>query len=249
MWQYIKVGSIISLSCIFFLVAYAEVPFLPYRVVHRYQLAIAPYLEGLIIDHQQAYISSGRYSHSYLACLDLASGKIRQQHALDPNYFAEGIAKLGDKIYQLTYLSNTVLIYDTQLNLIGQFYLPFEGWGLTTDGKNLIMTNGSSHVLFISPTTHHVIKELAVKLDGKAVTNLNDLAYHQGLLYINIFTTPDVIMISADNGEVKGLYNFSALQNDEVKTQSGCVLNGLAIFNHHLFVGQKCSPYLYELAL
>jgi glutamine cyclotransferase len=246
----IKIIFIILVTCLSgFSSAYSQ----DYKIISTTPLTTKPFIEGLAVDGDLVYISSGFTGFSYITAVNKYTGDLVYSHNLPKLYFGEGIAILGDKIYQLTYKSNVVLIYDKRLKKIGQFKLNFEGWGMTSDGRRLVMTNGTNKLYFLSPKTHKIEEVLNVEENGKpAQYKLNDIAFHEGIYYMNAFQK-NIILMARKRGtaHIFKTLNFDVIAKKAKKgLPSECVMNGITInSNQNIILGGKCWSRLYSLQL
>ena len=142
----------------------------------------------------------------------MTTGKVIKEHTLPIQYFGEGIAVVDDKIIQLTYLSNVGFIYNKDtFALLGNFTFPTQGWGLTYDGKELIMSDGTDNIYFLNATTFQRIGEVQVHDGNSSVTNINSLDYINGDVYANIWMTNKIAIINPATGQVKAWVDFTGL--------------------------------------
>jgi glutamine cyclotransferase len=194
--------------------------------------------------------STGQEGRSSLRSVELETGKILKKVAVPEPYFAEGIAVLNGKVYQLTWQHQTGFIYDSQtLEKVGQFNYNGEGWGLTTDGKSLILSDGSNRLRFIDPSNFQVTKAINV-LDGKTPVNqLNELEFVQGEIYANIWHNDRIAIIDPQSGRVNSWLDLTGLMSKEELQDPEAVLNGIAYdqANNKLFVTGKLWPSLFEI--
>lgn len=164
--------------------------------------------------------------------VDLKTGKINPKVELDRSkYFGEGIVFFNDKIYQLTYTNQIGFIYDSKTyKKLGQFnFKNKEGWGLTTDGTFLIMSDGTNNLTYLDPNTLKVVKTISVNNAGYAEDYLNELEYIRGYIYANIWTKNYLVKIDPQNGKVIGTINLSPLTEEaKIKNPTADVLNGIA---------------------
>lgn len=186
--------------------------------------------------------------------INLSTGKSTKKIEQDKSkFFGEGMTFLNGKIYQLTYKNQLAFIYDAKtFKPLGTFkYINSEGWGLTNDGKNLIMSDGSDKIYFLNDTNYKVEKSLSVKLDGSPLINLNELEYINGFVYANVWQTSYIVKIDPSNGNVVGKLDLSAVYFDAKSKQPNCdVLNGIA-FNkadNKIFVTGKLFSDIYEIS-
>jgi len=223
-----------------------------YEVVATYPHDTAAYTQGLFWRDGYLYEGTGRYGTSWLRKVDPTDGNVLQQASLPSSYFGEGIALLGSRIFQLTWLSNRGFIYDAdRLEVVGEFAYETEGWGLTSDGVQLIMSDGSADLLFLDADDQQVIRTLRVRENGEDLRGLNELEYIGGLVYANVWHSDIVYQIDPVSGEVVGTIDFSDLLAGERPRDSEAVLIGIAYNpnNGHLFVTGKNWPKLFEVRL
>jgi len=184
--------------------------------------------------------------------VDLETGQIQQLLDLPEQFFGEGIALFGDKIFQLTWHAKVGFIYDREsFEQLGTFHYPTEGWGLTHDGQQLIMSDGTSTLHFLDPETLGEIGQVQVTYRGEQVRTLNELEYVQGEVYANVWKTNVVVRIDPQTGEVVGLIDLKGLLGPEDLSQPVGVLNGIAYDeeNDRLFVTGKLWPKMFEIEL
>ena len=198
------------------------------------------------------YEGTGINTLSKLTKTDLSSGKVLNTRRLDPGYFGEGITILGNNVFQLTYDSNTGFVYDKD-NFEQQrtFSYPSQGWGLTTNGHDLIMSDGSSALQFLEPDTMQ-LKRFVVVHDGVGpVGNLNELEWVKGEIFANVWKTNLIARISPEDGKVTGWIDMSGLNPYPKEYQDEFVLNGIAYDadGNRLFVTGKCWPKIYQVEL
>ncbi|NRA13804.1 MAG: glutaminyl-peptide cyclotransferase [Crocinitomicaceae bacterium] len=146
-------------------------------------------------------------------------------------YFGEGLAFLDGKVFQLTYKSKKGFIYDdSTFTEVGTFNIPSkEGWGLTTNSKNLIMSDGTSKLTYLNPQNLKVIKRISVTENGRDLVNLNELEYIKGYIYANVWTTNSIVKINPSNGKVVGRLDLTSLANDARLSNSNALeMNGIA---------------------
>lgn len=227
-----------------------------YRVVNTYPHDPAAYTQGLIVRDGQFLEGTGRNGQSTLRRVDIETGKVLEQRSLDEQYFGEGITELDGKIYQLTWSSGIGFIYDAQtLEPQGQFAYAGEGWGMTHDGEQLIISNGTS-IQFWDPATMQPLRTLAVSLFGLNLGNINELEYFDGALYANIWQTNLIVRIEPTTGQItavvdlSGLFDLLPAEQRPTDLVNG-VLNGIAYDEEtgRLFVTGKWWPAVFEIEL
>jgi glutamine cyclotransferase len=185
----------------------------------------------------------------------LKTGNIDIKAELDRNmYFGEGSTILNNKIYQLTYKNQKGFVYDTKtFKEINTFTYPsVEGWGLTTDGDNLIMSDGTNRLTYLSPDNFQVIKTLEVERGNMAQNYLNELEYIKGFIYANIYQTNQIVKINPDNGEIVAILDLSAIvAQTREKDPNIAQLNGIAykVSTNTVFITGKLWPQIYEIQL
>lgn len=236
-----------------------SIPLLNFHYVTFYPHDTTSFTEGLLIYMDVLFESTGSPSgsrfRSVFGPLDLKTGKINIKAELDKEkYFGEGIAYLNGKFYQLNLYNSIGFIYDAiTYEKLGEYSFPCsEGWGLTTDGKYLIMSDGTDKLTYLDPQTFGVVKIISVTEGGKPKAQLNELEYIESYIYANIWLTNTIVKINPSNGKVSGVIDLTSLANDAKKVYSGSMeMNGVAFnprSNTILFTG-KLWPKIYEIAL
>lgn len=228
-----------------------KIPQYSYRLIAAYSHDTNSFTEGLILQDDFLYESTGLYANSKIRKFSLKTGDMVKEFLLPKKYFAEGITIIGDNIYQLTYKEHAGFIYDKRtLKLKKTFFYPHEGWGLTNDGIQLIMSNGSAILSFINPQTFKIEKNLWVAAGKIPIYYLNELEYVQGKIYINVWPTSIVILVSPKTGQVLGWINLKKLKLVS-HGMFDYAANGIAFNekNNTLFVTGKNWAYLYEIKI
>ncbi len=244
------------------------IPVYTYEVVHSYPHDRFAFTEGLAWDRGILIESTGLKGDSTLRRVNLTTGEVISVRHLADRYFGEGVTVLGTEVIQLTYDSHTGFINDAvSLETMGTFNYSTMGWGITWDGKNLIMSDGSSTLYFLDSETYREVRRIEVNALEVPVTSLNELEYVHGEIYANVWPTDRIAMISPDTGEVTGWIDLSGLLPEGEREQDGrsgivnypenpsghfdkedC-LNGIAYDQDggRLFVTGKFWPRLYEI--
>ena len=203
-----------------------------YNVIATYPHDTSYYTEGFQLYKDHLFESTGNYGVSKLIKIDLKTGRPVKELSLNEKYFGEGLTVLNDTIYQMTYKEKTGFVYDMDFNLIRTFSYETEGWGMTTDGKDLIMSDGSSNLYYRDPSTFRTLKIVSVSNNYGPVSNINELEYVDGFIYANVWNTDDIIKIDPSNGHVVGKMDFTGLLEKAGKPgadyKTGNVLNGIA---------------------
>ena len=229
-----------------------KVQYYTYKVVETYKHDISAYTQGLFFDEGNLYESTGQYGESSLRRVDLATGNVLQREVFLPKYFVEGSCTFGDRLYVLTWMERVCFVYDKKsFKKIGQFPTRREGWGLTTDGKYLIQSDGSAQIYFIDPNTFVDQRSITVKLDGRTQTMINELEYIDGKIWANVYTEDRVLIINPTNGDVEGVIDFSNILPRNLKTTRTDVLNGIAYnpLDKSIYVTGKYWPRLYKVEI
>lgn len=230
-------------------------PTINYSVVKMYPHDTSFFTEGLIWYNNHLYESTGMENESRLVKTDLTNGKILQEYKMLPSDFGEGIAILNNKIYQLTYQENKVYVYDLNtFKKIQEFNWPYEGWGMTTDGKQLIISTGSSNLYFVNPDNFKIVNTVSVTNNYGPVGKINELEYVNGFIYANVWFENTILKIDPQSGKVVGQLDMSNLVRNSGITlgdPNEDVLNGIAYDStkNALYVTGKRWPALFEIKL
>ena len=237
-----------------------QTPQLHYTIASRYPHDELAFTEGFLFHEGVLYESTGSpdnlpQTQSFIGSVDLKSGKINKKVELDRTiYFGEGIVFLNNKVYQLTYKNKLGFYYDAKsFKKIGQFtYENEEGWGMTTDGSSLIMSDGTHQLTYLDAFTLKPSKKITVTENDFFVQHLNELEYINGFIYANIWLTNNIVKIDPQTGKVVGKMDLSNLVY-EVKSKhpAAAELNGIAfnLENKHVYVTGKMWPTIYELTI
>jgi len=220
-------------------------------VVASYPHDPTAYTQGLTIYEGEMYEGTGQYGRSTVRRVDLSTGIVERWRALGPEYFGEGITILDDRLYQLTWKSGLGFIYEIEtLALLETFEIDGEGWGLTHNGKHLIVSNGSSELVFLDPESHNAINRVTVLDKGEPVDRLNELEFVRGEVWANVWFDERIARISPSSGEVLGWIDLTDLYPRSERGYED-VLNGIAFDpeSERLFVTGKNWPSLYEVEL
>jgi len=224
-------------------------PVFTYEVVNTYPHDPAAYTQGLIYRDGVLYEGTGLKGQSSLRKVDLGTGEVQQILELPEQYFGEGITELDGKIYQLTWQEQTGFVYDaTSFEQVDTFAYPTQGWGLTHDGNNLIMSDGSPNLYFLDPQTLDRMTTWAVWDAEKPVFMLNELEYVEGEVWANIYQTSCIARIDPSNGKVIGWIDITGILAPEDQPGSE-VPNGIAYdpAGKRIFVTGKRWPKLFEI--
>ncbi len=224
-----------------------------YSIISAYPHDTSSFTQGLIIYNNAMYESTGRENanSNKIMKVDLKTGKIEKSVSLDKKYFGEGITILRDTIYQLTWQEKTVFVYTlNDFKKIKEFLFNTEGWGITTDGKQLIVSDGSSDLYYYDPSTFRLLKSQAVTEAGSLSFNLNELEYIDGFVYANQWQAPYILKIDPSTGQIVAKADLTSVW-DRVKARDpeADVPNGIAYdaATKKIYVTGKLWPELYEI--
>lgn len=233
--------------------SFAAVPIYEVDVVHVYPHDPAAFTEGLFYLNGFLYESTGLEGHSSIRKVRIDTGAVVQSIDIPAQYFGEGIVNWQGHLISLTWKSQIGFVFDlASLKRQRQFAYEGEGWALTQDGRQLIMSDGTPQLRFINPSTLKETRRIEVTLDGRPLRNVNELEWVKGEIYANVWQTNWVLRIDPQDGHVAGLINLAGLL-DPATTVTGPdgVLNGIAYdaADDRLFVTGKNWPKLFEIRL
>lgn len=222
-------------------------------MVRAYPHDRAAFTQGLAFDEEGAlYESTGQRGQSSLRRVELSTGAVKQRHDLAPALFGEGITVFADRIIQLTWQAGRAFVYDkASFDLLHEFAYRTEGWGLTHDGRRLIMSDGTATLYFRRPDTFTETSRVTVRDHRGPVIRLNELEYVRGEILANIWQTDRVARIDPQTGHVIGWIELAGLLQPSDRHQPVDVLNGIAYDprTDRLFVTGKWWPRLFEITL
>jgi len=213
-------------------------------VIETYPHDPAAFTQGLDFDGRTLYETTGLYGESSLRRVDLETGEVLQMRSLAPELFGEGCTVWEDSIIQVTWKAGVGFVYDREtFEVLDQFSYPGEGWGLTTDGDRLILSDGTSYLRFLDPETFEELGRVQVLDHAEPVVRLNELEWVRGQVWANVWQTPNVVRIDPEDGRVLGWIDFSTLTEREPRG----VLNGIATKGRRVFVTGKRWTHIYEV--
>jgi glutamine cyclotransferase len=251
LWGLVVVGLLVIVTGALWALAPQAAPRIyGYQVVQVYPHDPQAYCQGLVFADGQLYEGTGRYGESTLRRVALETGQPVLTQPLDRSLFGEGITVWNGQIIQLTWRGGVGIVYDQQtFRELRRFRYPGEGWGLTHDGRQLIMSDGSATLRFLDPNTYQVVRRLLVSSQGRRVDQLNELEYVQGEIWANIWYKDHVARISPKTGSVLGWIDFRNLWPERPDREA--VLNGIAYdaTNGRLFITGKNWPKLFEVRI
>jgi len=230
----------------------APPPTFTYEVINTYPHDPTAFTQGLVYFEGGLYEGTGRWGESTLREVVLQSGAVLRSHALEPEYFGEGIALFNDRIYQLTWQEQTGFIYDRATFEVEEtFTYPHEGWGIAHDGERLIVSDGTAVIRFWDPATLQETGRITVRDNEGPVNRLNELEYVDGEIWANIWLTDRIARISPETGDVLGYIDLTGLLDTSALTEPVDVLNGIAHDPEtgRLFVTGKLWPTLFEITI
>ena len=224
------------------------------KVVATYPHDRTAFTQGLVFADGHLLEGTGQKGDSSLRRVDLDTGKIEKIASLNSHYFGEGITVLNNNVYQLTWQNRIGLVYDVDtFDVKKTFQYSGEGWGLTTDGKRLIMSDGSAIIRFLDPETFEVVKRISVhRRDSKEkIGRLNELEFVNDEIWANVWYEDHILRISPKDGEVLGWIDLSSLYPRNKRGSVEEVLNGIAYDpkKKRLFVTGKNWPQLFEISV
>jgi len=223
-----------------------------YTVVNEYPHDINAFTQGLIYHQGHLYEGTGKNGLSSLRRIELESGEVLQSVPLSRRYFGEGIEVVDDRIFQLTWRSHMVFVYDkNSFEQIDSHYNASEGWGLAFDGERLILSDGSDRLTFLDPENFAPQGSVQVSLNGNPIAQLNELEYIDGEVWANVWQTDFIVRIDPATGNVNSLVDLTGLSAQTRLGSNEAVLNGIAwdAQQQRLFVTGKHWAHLFEIEL
>jgi glutamine cyclotransferase len=236
----------------------SKIPIINYSVTSTFPHDTTLFTEGLLVHNGELFESTGSpeelpNTKSLIGIINLLTGKIDKKVELDKKkYFGEGIVFLKNKLYQLTYKKQLGFIYDAEsFKQVGTFnYSNSEGWSLTTNGVDLIMSDGTANLTFLSPDNLKPVKTITVKENGLPLKELNELEYIKGFIYANVWQTNYIIKIDPSNGKVVGKLDLNSLAVEaKYKNPNSDVMNGIAYdsTNDKIYITGKLWSNIYQI--
>ncbi|RMF37576.1 MAG: glutaminyl-peptide cyclotransferase [Planctomycetota bacterium] len=219
-------------------------------IVREFPHDPAAFCQGLAAEGSKLYEGTGQYEHSVLRRVDLSSGTIEAEMRLAPQYFGEGVALYGDRIYQLTWKSRICFLYDkATMKYVGVLRYSGEGWGLTTDGTRMYLSDGTSTIRILDPQTFRVLDRIRVKDGRRYVDDLNELEFIDGHIWANVWYEDRIAQIDPSSGKVVAWIDCSHIYPAHQRPSREHVLNGIAYeaTTGRIFITGKNWPKLYEI--
>lgn len=224
-----------------------------YEIVKEYPHNPANFVQGFQLEGNIIYESDGQHGSSQILKYNLGDTTPIASTKQADTVFSEGATIIGDKVYQLTWQNKVGYIYDkASLKLLSEFPYPNaigEGWGLTYDGENLILSDGTKTLYFLNPADpSKIVKQVSVAGNAQVYDQLNELEYRNGFVYANVWQKPIILKINPKNGEVVGKFDFTAIAKNHTKGADD-VLNGIAFKGDNMIITGKNWDKMYEVAI
>ncbi len=229
-----------------------KIPVYTYFIVNKIPHDHQAFTQGLVFDDGYLYEGTGHRGYSSLRKVDPSDGAIITLHSLADEYFGEGITIFNNKIYQLTWQAYTGFVYDKETFLLmEEFFYNTEGWGITHNNEQLIVSDGSSNLYFLDPVTLEVLRQIEVADNNDPVENLNELEYIKGEIFANVLYSNRIARINPEDGKVVGWIDLTGILGGEKIDYPIDVLNGIAYDpkDDRLFVTGKYWPKVFEIKL
>jgi len=223
-----------------------------YEIVNSYPHDPQAFLQGLVWYDNGFYEGTGLEGRSTLRRVEFPSGKVVKSISLAPDLFGEGVALVGDRLVQLTWKAHRGFVYDRDsFKRLREFNYDTEGWGITYDGKNLVMSDGSSTLFYLDPETFQTVRRLNVTWNGRPQDQLNELEYIEGEIWANVWQEDFILRIDPETGRVKSYLDMKNLFPPQLRNGSEDVLNGIAYDpqTRRIFISGKLWPRLFEIRL
>lgn len=221
------------------------------EVVAEYPHDTDSYTQGLFFEDGQLYESTGVHGKSTFRKVDLETGKALQRLDFDKKYFVEGSVMWKGNLYILTWESRLAFVYDAEtLEYKSTWKYPREGWGITTDGKHLIASDGSANIYFMDEN-FALDRKILVRLNERPIRLINELEYIDGKIWANVYTSDEIVIINPKDGKIQGIIDCRGLLPARLKTETTDVLNGIAYDakTGKIYLTGKNWPKLYEVKL
>ncbi|MEM1153132.1 MAG: glutaminyl-peptide cyclotransferase [Pseudomonadota bacterium] len=223
-----------------------------YQVVDKKPQSRDIKVQGLEILNDKLYVSSGGYNTSRLLRFNFTTGELEEERAVAPEYFAEGLTIFDDRLLLLTWKSGVVFVYNkATLQGIKRLEIPTQGWGITHSSEELIYSDGTDRLYFLSPDNYQYIRAVRVTLNGAPLQRLNELEWINGKVWANVWQTDQIVIIDPDNGVVEGVINLQGLLPIPERISGTDVLNGIALnpADGGIWVTGKHWPWMYRIEL
>lgn len=224
-----------------------------YNIVNVYPHDTSSYTQGLQWHNGFLYEGTGLEGQSHLMKVNLKDGQAVQKISIDKTLFGEGITIINNKIYQLTWQNNKVFVYDlATFEKLKEFHWDHQGWGLTNNGKDLLISTGGNNIYFVDPETFRILNTISVNSNYGPLGDINELEYVDGKIYANIYGSDYIAVINPETGTVEAKLDFTGLLQKSGKTyEHSDVLNGIAYDStkNSFYITGKKWPALFEVKL
>lgn len=225
-----------------------------FEIEEKYNHDTKRFTQGFEFNNGKLYEGTGEYGMSAIYSYDVKTEKLYSNKNIDDQYFGEGITIIDNKLFQITYKNKKGFVWDVKtLELVREFgYASSEGWGLTNNGKELIMSDGTSFITFLDPNTFSITRKIEVIDDKQSIANINELEYVDGYIYANIWQTNYIIKIEESSGKVISVANLSDFESiAKMKYYNIDVLNGIAYNKEEdsFYLTGKFWPYIFKTKL
>ncbi|MFI4973968.1 MAG: glutaminyl-peptide cyclotransferase [Caulobacterales bacterium] len=250
-WRLATLLAAVASALLFAQAAFAAIPTYGVRIVHTYPHDRTAFTEGLFYLNGYLYESTGLEHQSMIRKVELRTGKVVQSRTLAPQYFGEGIVDWRGKLIQVTWRTQIGFVYDlATFKPLGRFSYAGEGWALTRNARQIIMSDGTPQIRFLDPRTLTEVRRITVTADGLPVQNVNELEWVKGEILANIWLTNSIARIDPATGRVLGWIDLGSLPDaGDSALDRDAVANGIAYDAKldRLFVTGKRWPRLYEV--
>lgn len=232
-----------------------EIPTLAYSVLRTLPHEERHFTQGLVFRKNRLFESAGGYGRSSVHEKELLGGKPLRSLKLPPDFFAEGLTQIGSELFLLSWRNGFGIVFDPSLRERRRFNYSGEGWGLSDDGRQLIMSDGSNVLRWLDPVSAQVTRRLAVLAGRSPVSQLNELEYARGLIYANLWHSDRIAVIHPHDGQVRAWLDLATLRQNLRRpaqwNEQEHVLNGIAYDSQRdlFYVTGKCWPVMYELRI
>ncbi|MBI2684833.1 MAG: glutaminyl-peptide cyclotransferase [Acidobacteria bacterium] len=240
---------VMAAACLAANLSGAETPRYTARIVMTFPHDTGAFTQGLEFNNGALYESTGMVGHSGIRKVNLTTGKVLQQLRVNPPFFGEGITIINGQLIQLTWQHQTGFVYKfPELQFVKQFSYSGEGWGLTNDGKQIYMSDGTAQIRVWDPATLKEVRRITVQDNGRQVGALNELEWVRGEIWANVWMTDQIVRVSPANGKVLGWIDLADLPRDR---STADVLNGIAYdaTTRRLIVTGKLWANIYQIEL
>lgn len=223
-----------------------------YEIVERLAQPRENFVQGLQIVGDILYVGTGQYGESKLREYQFPSMELLREQSLPDTLFGEGVTRLKQRLYQLTWRAGQVLVYDADtLRPLSSLRIATQGWGITSNGEELIYSDGSHRLYFVDPGSFDVRRTLEVTLQGRTLARLNELEWIDGQIWANVWQSNQLVRIDPGSGQVRAIIDLRGLLDPGERQPDTDVLNGIAWDSERkaLWVTGKRWPWLFHIRL